>query len=463
MINIKNFNVKTLSYYFLLTFLIFSGISISASQIALGFTIILFIIACLKDRYLLHKTGFEIYILPFIIISFILALLSPEIINNLLYIKDFWLLSALLLAYFLHDSQDRIKKTFYLIVIIIIFQSIIIFLQIHYKITFINDHNIIGIFPDISADGSMKIRGGFLGMHLVFSCYLMLIAMPVIYTSLFAKNEFNKIKRLAIILTTLASFVVLIIIRSRAIIISLPFATLPLFFVNKKFRLWGLLIMIFFGFLIILLFIFYGQDQLTGKINGNILNSNSAAQRIKIWKTAIKVWQKNPIIGSGGGNYINEFKNVIKEYPDLSTGIIKEDKKQYINKLKKQWPKSKLELRKIQRFPEIYFGMVTHAHNDYLNQLARKGIIGFLAYIYMLFGIFKFYVANLKYVNDKFMKGIFLGLFASYCVFLIASLFQCFFTDEENLVMLWFTIGLAAAIVKIEKSAVKNDFVKAIT
>jgi O-antigen ligase len=103
--------------------------------------------------------------------------------------------------------------------------------------------------------------------------------------------------------------------------------------------------------------------------------------------------------------------------------------------------------------------MVTHAHNDYLNQLARKGIIGFAVFIYMLFGIFKYMVVNLKYIQDKLLKGLYLGLFGAYCVFLVASLFQCFYTDDENLVMFWFNIGLLASIVKVEKANMESNFV----
>ncbi|MBN2403545.1 MAG: O-antigen ligase family protein, partial [Spirochaetes bacterium] len=115
------------------------------------------------------------------------------------------------------------------------------------------------------------------------------------------------------------------------------------------------------------------------------------------------------------GNYLDVYKQVLKEHPEYDSG------------------------------------MVTHAHNDYLNQLARKGIIGFAAFIYMLFGITKFMIVNIKNIDDKFMKALYLGLFGAYCVFLVASLFQCFYTDEENLVMFWFVTGLLAAIVKIEK------------
>ena len=419
LIYLKNFNLLKSAYFFLILFLIFSGISISVSQISLGIAILCFIIAVYKKKIILSYTGLEKYIIPFISISIILSFLSPKILKNLDYIRDFWLLSAFVLVYFIYNSKENVVKTFNLIVFITLLHSIIALIQIYFNMSFINDAHEIGIFRH--SWEHMKIRGGLLGMHLVFSCYMMLISMPVIYVSIGAIKKIKSNINCIIIFTAILSIVVLLITRTRSIIIALPFAVVPLLFVNKKFRVIAISFLIILSILAILLLIYRGQDQLSAQNKGSIIDSFSTEQRQKIWKTAFYVWLKHPIIGAGGGNYLDEFRVVVKEHPEWDTG------------------------------------MVTHAHNDYLNQLARKGIIGFAAFLYMLFGIFKYMAINFKFIQDKLLKGIYLGLFGAYCVFLVASLFQCFYTDDENLVMFWFNIGLLAAIVKIEKSNMENN------
>ncbi len=52
MISVSQINFLKLSYFFLVLFLIFSGISISASQISLGVAILFFIPAVLKNKKL---------------------------------------------------------------------------------------------------------------------------------------------------------------------------------------------------------------------------------------------------------------------------------------------------------------------------------------------------------------------------------------------------------------------------
>jgi len=69
----------------------------------------------------------------------------------------------------------------------------------------------------------------------------------------------------------------------------------------------------------------------------------------------------------------------------------------------------------------------------------------------MLYGIFMYMYRNLKSIDNRFHRYLYMGLFGSFTAFLTASMFQCFYTDEENLVMLWPNTGLLSAIVKVER------------
>ncbi|MBN2042097.1 MAG: O-antigen ligase family protein [Spirochaetes bacterium] len=358
------------------------------------------------------KTGLEKYILPFIIVSFILAFLSPSIVSNLNYIKDFWLISALILAYYIFNSKDKIIKVIYFVISISLLHSILSLIQYILNINFVNLFKY-GIAHYKAFGINAETRGSFLGMHLVFSCYMVLLSIPLIYISFYHGKKFSKKIKLFIKLSAILSLAVLFINQTKSIILALPFSLLPILHYKKHiaFLLLPLIVVI------IVFSLSYSRNDnfIHDKIEHSLFDSRSFSERVKIWELAFHVWRMHPIIGTGGGSYLAESKKIVAQLP-------KQDK------------------------PLI----ISHAHNDYLNQLARKGIIGFTAFIYMLFGIFRFFWKNLNKINDIVLKLYFWGLFASYCIFLIASLFQCFYTDEENLVMFWFNIGLAAAIVKID-------------
>ena len=412
LINRTNILIPNFIYYFNFIFLITSGISISVSQAALGISIVLCIYAfCIKHKEIkFFKSGLEKYFLTFFVISTILSFISPSTIENILYIKDFWLVSSFIIITTLIKSKDDFYKVFKVIIFIVLFQTL--FALIQYSINF-NFMRILKYGIGHYKAFCFGWLGSFLGNHLTFSGYLMMFAIPLLYLS-FLRKKYISLKLLWLIrISAMLLILCILFSKTRSIIIALPFAVVPLLINKIK------IFLLCFSLIITIVFLNFGFFESTKSIKqnfrDNIYNSRTAHDRYLIWKNSFRVWKKHPFIGTGGSNFLNEFKKVIQEHPDDNPN------------------------------------MITHAHNDYLNQLARKGIIGFLAFLYMLYGFFKYMVLNIKYINDKVLRYLYLGLFGSYCTFLVASMFQCFYTDEENLVMLWFTIGLLVSIVKVEK------------
>ncbi len=401
----------TLLFYLL--FIVFSGISISVSQGALLVAFVLWAYGLFRGIAGCHyrRTGLERYILTFIIISIILAFLSPSIINNLLYLKDFWLISAFVLTFSLINTKSDFQKIVFLIACLAIFQFAVGFLGYLLNLNFLNAINY-GT-EDPRSYFTAKYICGFLGHHLTYSGYMMMLFIPLSYMFFLKKKDIKEIPAFLIKASSVMSFIAIILSWSRSVIIALPFATVPLFFKRKK------SFILIFGLIVIALFFVFSKLGPAKNITDNFYNVSSKI-RIQIWKNVFNVCKSHPIIGTGGSNYDEVFKEEVNK---------------------------NLKERKlfIQHFPS----RVTHAHNDYLNQLARKGIIGFLAFLYMLYGIFKYMLNNLKNINDKFLRYAYMGLFGSFTAFLMASMFQCYFTDEENLVMLWLNVGLLVSIVKI--------------
>lgn len=403
-----------ITFFFFAVFIITSGISITVSQISLIITFLFWIYGCLNEEkgFRYNKTGIEKYIIQFIIVSFVLCFITPRAVKNLFYLQDFWLISAFILASSLIDSETDIKKIIYLFITALIIQSVSGYIQYYLDINYLNAYKLgLNNWRSKILDGHIM---GFLGQHLTFAGYMMLISIPVFFLAVLKKKD-NQISSLLTKAVSIMAFITIILSWARSVILSFPFAAAPLLFNKRK-----IFIIIFPLILIISFFIFSALGP-AKNITNNLNNINTQI-RIQIWENAFNVWKEYPVFGTGGGNYDDEFRKI----------VIKDKKN---NEL----------------FLEYFPSQQTHAHNDYLNQMARKGVIGLLSYLFMLYGLFKFMLENLNTVKNKFLKYLYMGFFGSFTAFLFASMFQCYFTDEEPLAAFWLNIGLLASIVTISQ------------
>lgn len=417
------------SYIFFILFLVFSGVSISISQISLALSLIIFVFGVLRGDADIHyyRTGLEKYIAIFVGTSFILTFLSPSVLKNILYIKDFWLISVFVLTTSLIQDRDDAVRIVNLMVFIVLFNSLFGILQHITNIDLINAMRLGLDHKKSQMSFENRYIFGFLGHHLTYGGYIMSLAVPLVFISFVSRKELKGMSRFLIRLSSLVSLVAIILSWARSVIFSLPVSILPAIFKRKR-------LIFITGVVIVIGIIAASTFFLNSDVMKNSVYDQSSRMRVVIWRTAFKVWLRHPIFGSGGGNYIEEFKeefNKITEEPDQVA--LARSSKHY-----------KWNIQILQKSG-------THPHNDYLNQLVRKGIVGFLAFIFMIYGLIRYMVDNLKHVEDRFLRLLYLGLFGSFCCFLAASMFQCYYTDEENLAMFWFVIGFLVAVVKIEK------------
>ncbi len=409
------------SLYYKITFICFSififtsGISITVSQGFLLISFLLWIIGCLKglDGFQYHNTGLDNYINVFLIISVLLAFMSPSILHNLAYLKDFWLIFAFVIASSFLNSKDDIKKIVYIFVFTALFQAIAGYIQYFTNVNFLDAYRF-GI-EDERSKLFLNQLVGFLGHHLTFGGYMMMLSIPIFYLAFYKGNIFIRPVRYIIKITALSTFFIIILSWARSVIISFIAATIPTIFKTKK--LFLIILVIILSCLILVLSEFGPSKDLIE----NLYNESSTL-RFQIWTNAYNLWKRSPVLGVGGGNYKILFKEEVE--------------------------KTNRQANKLFRYH--FPSHVTHPHNDYLNQLVRKGVIGLLAYLIMLCGIFIYMCRNFKNIEDRFLRYFYMGLFGSFTAFLLASMFQCFFTDEENLVMFWLNIGILAAIVKVD-------------
>ena len=128
---------------------------------------------------------------------------------------------------------------------------------------------------------------------------------------------------------------------------------------------------------------------------GNVRLDTSTSVRLWSWKEALNGWTKHPVLGYGvtGWHFIDA------QYPRV---------------------------------------------------LVETGIIGFLAFIYLLYSIFKLAIANLKEIKTPYLKGLAMGFMAGYIGLLFHAIGANTFIIVRIMEPFWFFVGIIAVLPQLE-------------
>lgn len=128
--------------------------------------------------------------------------------------------------------------------------------------------------------------------------------------------------------------------------------------------------------------------------------------RVRLWHTAIRIWQDHPIFGAGLASY------------------------------KTQFP--------LYKVPGEYYAH-GHPHNDALNILVHSGILGLAAFVFVWVRYFRMVGGARKLLRpDDARQALLLAAILVPAAFFLGGMGQCFLTDEEVGQTFWF---VAAAFV----------------
>lgn len=121
------------------------------------------------------------------------------------------------------------------------------------------------------------------------------------------------------------------------------------------------------------------QTGVKNRIDSALKNTTSWAQngqantssgaRLEMWKASFEVIKENPIIGVGEDNYAKHQKRLIEQ-------------------------------GKIDKF----VGNFLHPHGEYITSLVEQGIIGLLAFIFVLLTPIMFFIKNIKYNSFNYRE-----------------------------------------------------------
>lgn len=95
-----------------------------------------------------------------------------------------------------------------------------------------------------------------------------------------------------------------------------------------------------------------------------------------------------------------------------------------------------------------------HMHSDFFHVLASTGIVGLLAFLWLLRSVCSLLVRNLQSMKRKegFLVAVCLGSLAGFCGFVVAGIFEWNFGDAEVVSMLYCLIGLTCACARLQRS-----------
>lgn len=234
---------------------------------------------------------------------------------------------------------------------------------------------------------------------------LAIFAMTGFFTALFkAREAKTRASRSFFILLTAITMAGILLAQSRAVLVTMFIG----FFIlivryNKKF-IWSLLL---FAALIILL----------PSVQQRFLDIFSYEQnvpRVKIWITAVKLAQMNPLTGTGANVFRFGYGEYFKTHPELFNN----------------WD-----------IKEIW-----HAHNMFLRFLAELGIPGLLGILGVIWGSFRGVFAIMtsrvyRASRSKFADGIFIALVSFY----LANLMDSYFMEPKIMLVFYVFLGVSQA------------------
>lgn len=146
----------------------------------------------------------------------------------------------------------------------------------------------------------------------------------------------------------------------------------------------------------------FTQPKESGQIAvGNIRLDTSTSERLTSWKAALQDWTKHPVLGYG----VTGYKFIDSQFPRV---------------------------------------------------LAETGIIGLVAFIYLLYSIFQLALANLRALKTPYLKGLTIGFLAGYMGLLFHAIGANTFIIVRIMEPFWFFAGIVTVLPTLEKAEQSN-------
>ncbi|MCB1179104.1 MAG: O-antigen ligase family protein [Leptospiraceae bacterium] len=415
------------------------GVSVSISQ---GFLFLALVVFLLDKRWRKIKRTPLFYAGISIFLFYILSILGNAILGTELALakgfskaselKDFLIFSAFIVMQGLDEEEEKkVLKAFYILIGILIVTGFISIFSITRLSVLISElYKTVTTYRLAHHHGNIFGIGiylpiGLMNTHLTFGG-LLLFFFPFLFFRVVGsfRRKGNYKERVFNALVLSIYMIVFLLNNARSAMIGAAIGSIfglydylfvkegiPLQRFKKAFLILG-------GFLLVSVTVLWNVDATKRNLQhlfGNEKHTDSG--RSFIWNSTFPLIENNPVLGIGPGRYNIEIE------------------------------KSRKELS-IKNPETVYFYEVTqrgHAHNDYFHLFAIAGVGAPISYLALLFFIVSFISGKLK---SKTYSPLFYGLIG----FFISSTYQCYFQDDEVVIVFWYLVGFLNHLAMKEES-----------
>ncbi|UCG61814.1 MAG: O-antigen ligase family protein [Candidatus Zixiibacteriota bacterium] len=394
-------------------FIFGSTFSIALAQVALGLSLILFIIVAIGTRYnpfVAELKWFYIFTGLYIVWMFIASLLGDTPVESLLIMKEEWLFSAIPIGIYLM-SRDNYRRTLLTAFAV----GIGVFTLYGLLQFFTGVHWTKPVPPNPGREFGYVIKGNF-PSPMTFGNFF---GTAGAFFAGYVLGQWSKLDNtskvlyggaaLTAILGTIGSY-------NRGAIVGLfvGFVVLSLLLRNRKILLGTGAIV---ALVVVLVIIFPGPRQRLSEHFELQLSPAYEGGRVFIWNNSLKIVAEHPVFGVGQGNFRYEYLKLLR--PDIP------DRRKRV-----------------------------HAHNDFINVATIAGVPGMLFFAGIWIAVFCYVRRQIKTAENRASPLLVAALTGS-VVFLVSSLTESTFADEEvrqMLMFIWAT-GLFAMYPRLGNSA----------
>ncbi len=391
-------------FFFYGLFIFGSTFSIAVAQMAFGVALALFVTVVIIERHQPFTPSlrrFYIFVALYVVWIFVSSVMGKTVGRSLFIMKEDWLFFIIPVGVHLMQSKtcrERLVTAFAAGVVLI---SIYSLLQYCFGLNWGKDT------PLTPADGfGYRVRGSF-SNRLTFGNYYATAALALLGLGIRKVDDLTTGHRRLFLIGSVLAMIVTILTFSRGSVVALVTGLLIAGLVLGRNYLIGIIT----GLVVVSAVVALTLPGLVGRFNKALdleLSAEYEGGRPFIWQKSLSIAREHPLFGVGPGNFAPEYEARLR--PDIPDN------------------------RKL-----------THAHNDFINMVAVYGFPGFLFFTGLWLTVLAYQYGGFRRwgrtaSENRYLLAAFLGS----VTFLVSSMFEATFADEEvrQLLMFIWALGL---------------------
>jgi putative inorganic carbon (HCO3(-)) transporter len=384
----------------LVVFAVFSPFSIAGAQTGFSLALLGWGLKFVWNKRLFWiKSYLDRPVLIYLVAIVIAAFFTQNRVQSVISIKDEWLY----LLFFLLVNNIKDKNFAKKLINIIIGVSALVAVYAIWQHYTGHDYWHGTILAEISGTGKFRAQGNF-SIPLTYGFYAMVVGL---LSFSLAFSEEDRAKRIFYLLCSFLCVTGNLFSGTRSTQMAQIFGFALFFlFSSSKDRKQGIpMVLVYF----ILMFLI--DPDLFARARPLTQAKDVASMDIRtvIWSTSFRIFLDHPIAGIGFGS----FSHFYELYLEVPSQIFR------------------------------------HAHNDLLNLAVNAGIIGLFPFVYVWITIWRNLKRKFDRAQDQYAKSMLKAGLVVASAYLVAALFQCYYFDAIDFMILFFVLGQAEVSDKI--------------